>query len=369
MKFLFIDTHLKENGEYGGIGYYRLQKPAQYLRKLGHEVDFYTSADFQEKTQEELLQAFVSYFSQYDAVVSKNNSNQQSLSAMLFACWKTKTKFISDLDDNYMEVLSTQPAWKLGYQKGEKERTVISTQLSFSDALFVSTQPLKDYFQKMLKEAFNLDTPIYVLPNGNDLDDWDFPSETNKDKVVIGWMGSITHDQDLHLVFPALGKLMSKHKNLHFEVMGGATERTFSNQNHWDEESYKRIHGVTGTSSFRHFPEVFMKNKWDIGIAPLVDCEFNRAKSHIKWMEYTMKGIPTVASDVYPYTQAITNNEDGILVSDNWEDALERLITDKKLRDKLAKNALQTVKKNHQYKNLVKLWDEALTKVCAINKE
>jgi glycosyltransferase involved in cell wall biosynthesis len=104
-----------------------------------------------------------------------------------------------------------------------------------------------------------------------------------------------------------------------------------------------------------------MSQKWDIGIAPLINDEFNRGKSHIKWMEYAMCGIPCVASDVAPY-KVIRNGIDGILTDDDhWYYNLRRLVRDRNLRAAIGYNALLTVGDFHQYGDHAHLWTEALS--------
>ena len=41
--------------------------------------------------------------------------------------------------------------------------------------------------------------------------------------------------------------------------------------------------------------------RWAAGLAPLEDTPFNRAKSDLKFLEYSALGLPTVASRVTPY--------------------------------------------------------------------
>jgi glycosyltransferase involved in cell wall biosynthesis len=107
-----------------------------------------------------------------------------------------------------------------------------------------------------------------------------------------------------------------------------------------------------------------MKQKWSIGIAPLIDDTFNRSKSNIKWLEYTMKHIPTVASNVEPY-RSIKHGVTGILCDtpEQWYVALKELIEDSKLRDRLAENSYKEIKKNWQYDKNAKLWKKAIDSV------
>jgi len=131
---------------------------------------------------------------------------------------------------------------------------------------------------------------------------------------------------------------------------------------------------VAFTPTFLEYPEHLAHQKWDIGIAPLVDTAFTRCKSHIKWLEYSMYQIPTIASRVYPYfmelegRKTIVDGETGLLCRNakEWEEKLERLILDEDLRKKLGKQAYQYIKKEWQYKDFDV--DAVFEKILALPK-
>src|SRR5205807_5787075 len=85
---------------------------------------------------------------------------------------------------------------------------------------------------------------------------------------------------------------------------------------------------------------------YDIGLAPLVDNEFNRAKSMIKYLDYAALGLAVVCSDIAPYREIVRHEENGLLVSTAagaWYQALRRLVADAALRCQLQAAARQTL--------------------------
>lgn len=74
----------------------------------------------------------------------------------------------------------------------------------------------------------------------------------------------------------------------------------------------------------------------DINLAPLENSIFNEAKSENKWVEAALVRVPTVASKVGAFEHMIENGVTGMLCDNiqEWENALERLITDKQYRKK-----------------------------------
>jgi len=83
----------------------------------------------------------------------------------------------------------------------------------------------------------------------------------------------------------------------------------------------------------------------DVGIAPLADIAWNRARSNVKLKEYAAAGLAWLASPVGPYV-GMGEREGGRLVPDDgWELALERIVTDARARRKLARRGAKWVKR------------------------
>ncbi len=174
------------------------------------------------------------------------------------------------------------------------------------------------------------------------------------------------------MVLPVIDKLMAKYPNLWFETVGAIDkDRLHTYFKDFTPKHLERVAMVSYTPTFWEYPEHLANQKWDIGIAPLVDTAFTRCKSHIKWMEYSMYQLPTVASRVYPYfmdltgRKTITDGETGFLcrTPEEWEAKLTKLIDSKELRLKIGKQAYEHVKKNWQYEdfNVDKVMDEIMS--------
>ncbi|MGD9608075.1 MAG: glycosyltransferase [Desulfovibrionaceae bacterium] len=87
-----------------------------------------------------------------------------------------------------------------------------------------------------------------------------------------------------------------------------------------------------------------------IGLAPLADTPFNRAKSPIKWMEYAACGLAGVFADLPPYQGVVEQERTGLLVGPDpkdWCQAVERLVRDAALRKRLAHQAWEAVSREH----------------------
>lgn len=367
------NAYRKKYNKYGGVGYYRMFLPKLGLEKITDwEVDF-VGSDFEKMidptNEETILKSYINFFNKYDLVVIKHFDNPNAGRFIVAASDITGVPYVTDLDDDVLSVRKDQPAYTKGYKKGEVQNITVATMLSFSKALFVTNEYLGNKISTEIEKMCGVKLPYYVLNNYNNAEEWAvWKSKQNTNRTVIGWHGSITHNSDLEMVFPVLKRILMEFKDVKLALMGGmTTEYALEIFKDWGSKLLDRIILTPGTQAWDKFPYKLMKQKWDIGIAPLIDDEFNRSKSHIKWLEYTMKGIPTVASNVEPY-KGIKQGVTGLLcdTQNDWYDALVHLIKNKQDRKKLADNAMKEVLKNWQYDKGAKEWKKAISSVLKL---
>lgn len=365
----------KKNNGYGGCGYYRIIKVAEQLKDT---FDVTVWGNEWEKAFKNVGKQEDIFFNRlardYDIIWMHYIDNPKLFSWLKVACERHGTKIVMDIDDNFLDLDPSNPAnEQMG--RGKAKRSHLATILSFCDAITVSTLPLKNVLTEHFKAVHGVDKDIFIIPNCNEIKEWDTPKQNQKHNgLVIGYMGSISHQDDLNMILPAIKKVMEKYPDVGFQLMGQLTldgaKKVFGK---WKQELRKRIIMIQPTATQKEFPEWLSTQPWDIGIAPLVDSPFNQSKSHIKWMEYSMFEIPTVASKVYPYYKdvfgvpTIEDMETGVLArEDEWEEKLSMLIEDEKLRKKLGKNAYEAVKKNWQYKDFKKNIIDTLHKISVL---
>lgn len=350
-----IDRQTRD--EYGGVGYYRIVKVAKQVRKAGHTVDVVGAK--LKRLEEDVGARFERIFTEYDVLWTCYTSHGDDASAMYYWRDKLGKKVILDLDDNYLDVVESHRNFDV-LKLGKKDRAFMGAILTFADAITVSTEPLKQRMTKHFKEVYNMEKKIFILPNFNDYKDWKYKTVAkNKDKIVIGYAGSNSHDEDLKMIMPHLGAVMNKYKNVYFESTGAIEIRELKNlgmYDHFSEEALFRCDLIPSTTTFKDYPKMLSKRKWDITIAPLADNAFTRCKSCIKWFEMSMFKFPVIASRVYPYyvdlwgRKTIEHEVTGLLVKPHeWTDALEDLILHKEKRIQLGENAYKAVKEEWQY--------------------
>jgi len=216
--------------------------------------------------------------------------------------------------------------------------------------------------------------PIFVCPNGNDRGDWKSVKKRRAKKgvVKIGYAGSITHNSDIAMVLPALRTILEKYPEVKIEVLGALDADSYGKSFYgWPDRLTDRVEAKGGTHSWAGYPELLCSQRWDIGIAPLVDDAFTRGKSHIKWMEYTMAGVATVASPTYPYSEpifdvpVIEDGKTGFLCrsTDEWVMVLSSLIENADARQEIVQNAYKAISENWQYEKWAPKWADAIENV------
>jgi len=86
---------------------------------------------------------------------------------------------------------------------------------------------------------------------------------------------------------------------------------------------------------FLTFPKVIKELNLNLTYAPLVDCNFNRAKSNIKYLEAACLGIPGVYQDMVTYQDAPVKFKTG----NEFIDQIKRLLKDKDFYMKTSKQS------------------------------
>ena len=213
------------------------------------------------------------------------------------------------------------------------------------------------------KRLAHLNGDIRVIPNALDEALWfngKKPFRPAKKPVRILYMGTMTHSKDLQLLEEPMRLLKSEFgAGVELDLIGimpDARRRDWFNT--------VEVPAIYG-HSYPLFAEWIRKeNKWDFGVAPLVDDDFNRCKSYIKYLDYAALGLPGIFSGIGVFEEVVKQGETGLCVTDtaSWYDAMRLLVKDAKLRRKMAMAAYSDVEGNHTLAAQItlrrSLWDQ-----------
>ena len=355
---------LMTHSENSGLGYYRIWMPADALKRSGWEINripdylptipndkqsALSSTDPLLKRMYEKYGSWEELAEGIDIMILQRSDQPQVIALTLAIREQYGVPVVYEVDDNIYDVSENSPAYKY-WHPGSPFFEVAETFMRNVDAITVSTHELKKVYEKY-------NDNVYVLENCQDPKDWEGVVRPEpEDKIVIGWAGSYTHYDDLKIVAPAMKKILKKYPNVVFRVLGLKPDFL---------QNMKGVELRSDWSDIRQWQRKLAELNFDIGIAPVVNRPFNRGKSNIKWQEYSMLGIPTVASDVGPY-RSIRDGVDGVLTNNdpkNWYNALERAIKDAELRKTLGENAKQRVLTDFNIDRNIGQWNDAYREI------
>ncbi|HXF94300.1 MAG TPA: glycosyltransferase [Nitrospiraceae bacterium] len=150
-------------------------------------------------------------------------------------------------------------------------------------------------------------------------------------------MASKSHGPDLDHILPAITSILRARPHVRFEVFG-----TLSLPPFLSTLFPRRVRSRPAVIDYTDFLRHLASTKWAVGLAPLLPTEFNTCKSAIKYLEYTLCGIPIVASDTIPY-RVIDSELNGLLARspDEWVAHISRLLDDRTFAAELVARARQ----------------------------
>lgn len=350
-----------------GDVYYRMTGFCDKMQKMGGETfydpydhaDLNSTMDWQRKIRWKHIQH------EFDAILRSADmsvwqiTNSWDVLAFL-RCIKDlfKKPIITEIDDWLFDL----PSYNIAsnpYKPNSDMEKIAFKQIEVSDYLIVSTQFIKENLEILFPEK-----PIYIIKNSLDFNIWDNVkpydvfSPKKEGMIRIGYTGCGNHSGDMELVKDAIVKLIDEYENLEF-IMAIPFPS-------WDDVDHPRVLRGDRWVVLPDFPNYVSGWDLDIGIAPLRDTNFNRAKSNLRWLEYSALKIPTVASSVYPFKNSIKHMKDGMLVKNNslqWYEALKSLIVDKGMRAEIGSKAYKRVKKEFDMEKTAKTYLSILKEI------
>ncbi|MBN2391078.1 MAG: hypothetical protein JXR84_10150 [Anaerolineae bacterium] len=255
--------------------------------------------------------------------------NLVRIEQLLAKVQRVTDRFVYALDDDFLNIGSRRIPW-FSAELGKSAQFLLQE----ADRVLVTTAELKKRFE-------NYNAHIVVLPNMLDeriLLGGRLPTPFTEQRLVIGYMGTRTHDDDLLLILPALKTLAQTYPGrLEFQLVGGV-----AHDDTWELLADLPLRIVHLDSAELEYP-LFMLwftgyMRWDIALAPLVDDSFNRCKSDVKFLDYSAIGAAGIYSRVPTYTGSVSHQETGWLAENTteaWLEALETLISNDVLRKRI----------------------------------
>jgi len=272
-------------------------------------------------------------------------------------------RLIYALDDSFLDL----PAEGKDWRPTEEHRWVVQFFLRQADGVMVPTQALRE-------QLLGFNPNIVVVPHALDerlLSGRRLPEGKSRfrrrrkairyvntllgyalnivrparaKQKVVGYMGTLTHDDDLMMVLPALRAVWQRHPGeIGFQIVGVVGRA----------DTLQALGGLPvrmvelrpEQSEYPSFMSWFSTHlRWDIAISPLKHTTFNQCKSDIKFLDYSAIGAAGIYSRVPAYESSVRHLQTGWLAGndvDAWVEALEELLSNDSLRIQVAQNATQ----------------------------
>jgi hypothetical protein len=255
----------------------------------------------------------------YDALFIQRGLYAPGPGAVVAPVERFDGRVVLDLDDAVFELpplfVGKRPAARWLWAPQQARRL-----LRCADAIVVSTPALAE----MLPEP-SVD-PL-VLPTVPDPARYSVVEHDEEHPVVIGWTGSVGSIGFLDPLEPVFNRL-ARENLAELEVVSSQPWRP--------NVAFRRWRVEDATTLFGDFT---------IGIMPLPDTPYTRAKAGFKLLQYMAAGLPVVASPVGVNSELVTRSGAGYLAQgdDEWEFAIRELARDPGLRRELGRRGREFV--------------------------
>lgn len=304
----------------GGCGHYRLIWPALALQQKGYDVVV-------EQRRPEVLSmgnkiVGLARDPNCDVVVFQRPARQQYVD--IFEVYRKQgVRVIVDMDDDLTCIHPSNSAW-YPYQQQDMNWRYALTACEKADLVVCATPALAERYGKNQ----------VVVPNHVPSRYLEIEGKRSQDFVTIGWAGFVeTHPVDLQITHGAVNDALSTSKDpSRFVTLG--TEKALQNLGIRNRFPHEVQAGV----KLEEYPQALAQ--FDIGIVPLENSPFNRAKSWLKGLEYAACGIAPIVSPT-PDNLNLINAGAALSAASpaEWKDNLRLLIEDAEARKALVETA------------------------------
>jgi glycosyltransferase involved in cell wall biosynthesis len=282
-----------------------------------------------------------------DVVILQREADPSTL-GLIDRLQKLRKKIVFDIDD----LLTDVPSFLSVYHHCLKIRPYLEQTLRMVDGITVPTRRLKE---KM--EVYN--PHVYLVPNCAEMQ-YGTAKHYATDENLITLVVASSDTVRVDFLVPALQSLMA------------------------DAELRLRLIGIGPPGRYladRGLPVACLENMpYDqfrlflasldnaIGLIALDNSVFSACKSAIKFVDYSLAGIPSVCSAVPPYSDVLEHGVTGILVADDqhaWHEAVKRLALAATERERLVLAAQRYCCEHLSLTHAAAAWHDVLTTVQA----
>lgn len=294
---------LAHRADSDGCGWHRIMIPGSHLNNLGLAECKHTTKVIQENIDA------------HDVIIFQRSNQPQFLPIFEKLANDPNKLLVYEADDAFDLIPSDSYAHQFF---GPSVLKNMDDLMKACDVLQLSTPFLCDHYGKKTgKETF-------LVPNQISRT---FPHQHHgTEKVIVGWAGGASHNVDFGLLKKALKQIEKEFPQVVFRIMGASNVYAMLRR-----QGLSNLEYVDWSKDLTVYYEELAK--FDIGLAPVIECGFNKAKSTLKFLEYAACGTPMVGSK-FLYEQDAVHGETAMLAERplQWYEMIKELIVDAEKR-------------------------------------
>lgn len=332
-----------------GCGYYRAIWPAKALIEQGHDIVIVppNAGEYDMRVETKNGQVTAVHYPEDADVIVMQRVMHYWIAKAIPVLRSLGVAVVVDIDDDLESIHPRHPAFAVLHPKYNAmfNWNLARESCRAATLVTVSTDPLKKLYTPLTGQ-------VRVIKNT--VPEQFLNLAPVEGPAVVGWMGSVhSHPEDLQAMGSAPARL--QREGVTWKFVG--PDRGIQEALRFDTEPF-----ATGYADMEEIMPLIAKTI-NVGVAPLQDTRFNRAKSWLKELEYASLGVPSVVSDLPEYRELAQRT--GALVAKNpkdWYQKIKRLVRDDDFRisqGKKARRAAQHLTVEEHAGDWLKAWLEA----------
>jgi hypothetical protein len=244
------------------------------------------------------------------------------------------------LDDNFWLL---DPETEIGrHYAAPQVRKRLEAIVRGASPVIAATPLLRDYLLPKNPSTVQLDSFFdFTLAST-------MPRRPARRMVRGGFAASTTRGQDLRVVIDDVLSVLDTHDDVEFEIIGAKGDAV---------PEHPRIRRFSYRPSYQEYIAFQRSRNWDFGLAPLGGAASNLYKTDNKYREYAAQGVPGIYQDAAPYAR-VRDGETGLIAGGErtWREAMELLISDPGLRDRIRRDARADAERRLSLENVAPQW-------------
>jgi GT2 family glycosyltransferase/tetratricopeptide (TPR) repeat protein len=290
--------------------------------------------------------------------VQRNTIKSHLIESFIETCQQRQLPIVFEIDDDLTNVPRAKDL------DGTYARTALGIKKLARAAakVIVSTDPLAERMSEYNKNVVTIPNVISEYP-------WFHPIEMHPDVPIsvldsangnlkVLYMGNPTHIEDLAIVKPVFQSLQKEGYPVSLFVIGGEPENR-------EADWYTRLSIPQECKHYPNFVNWFrgVASYFDLAIAPLVETDFNKCKSALKFLQYSAVGLPGVYSNCIPYNLYVKDRVNGIIINNTeqeWFTAIIYCIDNRLSLESLGKEAKRYIIEKHLMSSYSDLYKKTL---------